>query len=42
MGGDRVTVRGLEIVRVDAENNKVYIRGAVPGKRGTLLEIISA
>jgi len=42
MGGDRVTVRGLEIVRVDAENNKVYIRGAVPGRRGTLLEIISA
>jgi large subunit ribosomal protein L3 len=42
MGGDRVTVRGLEIARVDAENNKIYIKGAVPGRRGTLLEIISA
>ncbi|MFH0852400.1 MAG: 50S ribosomal protein L3 [bacterium] len=41
MGGERVTVRGLKIVKVDAENNIIAIKGAVPGKRGTLLEISS-
>ncbi|MFC1720639.1 50S ribosomal protein L3 [Patescibacteria group bacterium] len=39
MGSDRVTVKGLKIVGVDKENNKLLISGAVPGKRGTLLEI---
>ncbi|OIO47799.1 MAG: 50S ribosomal protein L3 [Parcubacteria group bacterium CG1_02_40_82] len=38
-GGERVTVRGLKIAKVDAENNILAIKGAVPGKRGTLLEI---
>ncbi|MBI4708979.1 MAG: 50S ribosomal protein L3 [Candidatus Portnoybacteria bacterium] len=40
-GGERVTVRGLKIAKVDLENNIIAIRGAVPGKRGTLLEIQS-
>ena len=39
MGHARVTVRGLKIAKVDAENNILAIKGAVPGKRGTLLEI---
>lgn len=39
MGSDRVTVRGLTVVKVDKENNLVLIRGAVPGRRGTLVEI---
>ena len=38
-GGERVTVRGLEIAKVDVENNILAIKGAVPGKKGTLLEI---
>lgn len=38
-GGERTTVRNLKIARVDAENNIIAIKGAVPGKRGTLLEI---
>lgn len=41
MGGERVTVRNLKIVKVDIENNVLAIRGAVPGRRGTLLEIRS-
>lgn len=41
MGHERVTVRGLKIAKVDAENNIIAIKGAVPGKRGTLLEISS-
>jgi large subunit ribosomal protein L3 len=37
MGGKRVTQRGLEVVEVDAENNLLMVRGAVPGpKNGTL------
>ncbi len=33
MGAVRVTVQNLEIVRVDAENNLVLVKGAIPGPR---------
>lgn len=33
MGGERVTVRNLKVVRVDAESNIVMVRGGVPGAR---------
>lgn len=39
MGSDRVTVKNLIVLKVDKENNQMLISGAVPGKRGTLLEI---
>ena len=39
MGGDRVTVKNLEVVRVDAENSLVLVRGAVPGASGAWLTI---
>lgn len=39
MGGDRVTTKNLKIVKVDKENNQLLISGAIPGRRGTLLEI---
>jgi large subunit ribosomal protein L3 len=39
MGGERTTVKNLKIVKVDVENNLIAVRGAVPGRRGTLLEI---
>jgi len=39
MGGERVTVKNLEIVRVFPEINEVYIRGAIPGRRGSKVEI---
>jgi len=41
MGGDRITVQNLKIVKIDTENNKLFISGAVPGRRGTLLEVIA-
>lgn len=41
MGTDRITVKNLKVVRVDAENNLIMIRGAVPGRRGTLVEIVA-
>ncbi len=34
MGNEQVTVRNLEIARVDAENNLLLIKGAVPGPKG--------
>ena len=37
MGGDRVTTRNVKIVQVDAENNLLLIRGAVPGAPGTYI-----
>ena len=41
MGGERQTTRGLEIVSIDKENNLMMLRGAVPGRKGTLLEIVT-
>jgi large subunit ribosomal protein L3 len=40
MGGDRITVRNLKVVGVDVENNQLLIKGAIPGRRGTLVEVI--
>jgi len=39
MGYDRVTVKNLKIVKIDSENNLIVVKGAIPGHRGTLLEI---
>lgn len=40
MGGQRQTIRGLKVVSIDKENNLLAVKGAVPGRKGTLLEII--
>ena len=40
MGSDVITVKNLEIIGVDVENNQLLIKGAIPGRRGTLVEII--
>lgn len=39
MGGDRVTVKNLKIIQIDQENGIILIKGAIPGRRGTLVEI---
>ncbi len=39
MGGDRITVKNLKILGIDKENNQIIINGAIPGRRGTLVEI---
>jgi large subunit ribosomal protein L3 len=38
-GGERVTVRNIQIVKIDKDNNLIAIKGAVPGPNGSLLEI---
>lgn len=39
MGGDRITVKNLRVLQVDAATNTLLISGAVPGRPGTLVEI---
>ena len=34
MGTDRVTVRNLEVIEVDTEDNVLMVKGAVPGPNG--------
>jgi large subunit ribosomal protein L3 len=41
MGGDRITQKNLQVVFVDKENNLILVKGAIAGRRGTLVEIIS-
>ncbi|MCX6386667.1 MAG: 50S ribosomal protein L3 [Solirubrobacterales bacterium] len=39
MGGKRVTQKGLEVVEVIAADNLLLVRGAVPGHRGSTVEV---
>jgi len=39
MGGERVTIRNLQVVGVDVEKNLLLLKGAVPGKRNSYLAI---
>jgi ribosomal protein L3 len=42
MGGDNMTVRGLEVVYVDQEKGLLGVRGAVPGVNGRIVKIALA
>ncbi len=42
MGSDRVTVTNLKVLAVDVKAGEIIVSGAVPGRRGTLLEVVSA
>ncbi len=39
MGSDRVTVKNLKVLHIDLENGLVFVKGAIPGRRGTPVEI---
>ncbi|CCI17944.1 50S ribosomal protein L3 [Microcystis aeruginosa] len=41
-GSTQVTIRKLSVVKIDSERNLILIKGAVPGKPGTLLNITPA
>lgn len=41
MGSDRVTVKNLKVLKVDAKSGEIIISGAIPGAPGTLVEIRS-
>lgn len=40
MGCEKVAIQGLKIAKIDMENGLIAIKGAVPGRKGTLLEIV--
>jgi len=39
MGGNQVSIKNLEIIDLEPEKNLIYIKGAIPGSRNSLLEI---
>ena len=39
MGSVKVTVQNLEIVKVDAENNLLLVKGSVPGPKKSLVTV---
>ena len=39
MGSDTITVKNLKVLAVDKENNQILIKGALPGRRGTIITI---
>jgi large subunit ribosomal protein L3 len=42
MGASQVTIRGLSIALVDAENNLIGIKGAIPGPKKSLVTVVGA
>lgn len=42
MGAEKVTVRNLEIVKVDIENNLIAVKGAIPGPKGGIVTIVDS
>ena len=42
LGAERVTVQNLVVVKVDAENNLIAVKGAIPGPKGSIVVIADA
>ena len=40
MGGDRITTKGLTVVSVKPETGEIFVRGAIAGRKGTLVEVV--
>lgn len=40
MGADRITVKNLEVLQVNQAENIILLAGAIPGRRGTLVEVV--
>ena len=39
MGNDKITLNSVEVVKVDAENGLLYLKGSIPGSKNSILEI---
>jgi large subunit ribosomal protein L3 len=39
MGSDKITVKNLKVLAIDNETNEILVSGAIPGRRGTVIEI---
>ena len=42
MGAEAVTVQNLEIVKIDVENNLIAVKGAIPGPKGGIVDIVDS
>ena len=42
MGHERKTIQSLELIGADVQNNLLYVKGAVPGFKGSTLKITPA
>ncbi len=42
MGAEKVTVQNLEVVKIDAENNLIAVKGAIPGSKGSIVTIVNS
>ena len=40
MGQDQLTLKKIEVIKVDLEKNLLYLKGAIPGRRGSLIKVI--
>ena len=41
MGSDRITIKNLKVIKVDKENNRILVKGAIAGKKGDVVELKS-
>lgn len=39
MGNDRQTLKGVQVIKIDTENNLIFLKGPVPGSKNSLVEI---
>ena len=42
LGAERVTIQNLKVVKVDAENNLIALKGAIPGPKGGIVSIVDS
>ena len=42
LGAEKVTVQNLAVVKIDAENNLIAIKGAIPGPKGAIVSVMAA
>ena len=39
MGGERITIQNLEVIKVDTENNLILVKGSVPGAKKSMVTV---
>ena len=42
LGSERVTIQNLDVVKVDAENNLIAIKGAIPGPKKGIVMVVNS
>jgi len=40
MGQDQLTLKKIEVIKVDSEKGLLYLKGAIPGRRGSLIKVM--